>query len=471
MIYLVTNNIEFYETAFYQIIGVKESLQLLEPLKIVGLDTETKGLDPYTKELLSIQLGNRDFQVVIDCLTVNLKLYKEYLESDRTFLGWNLKFDLKFLYRQGIYPRNVYDGYLAEKLLWLGYPAGIHSLSLKNAGHNYVGVELDKTVRGKIIYTGLQTDVIVYAAEDVAHLEDIILAQWKEIQKKELQNAVKVENKFVLSLAYCEYCGIKLDEDKWKEKMEKDQKRQDEALESCNKWLVEHEPDSPYVYIDCQGDLFNGYNLEPQVKLNWNSAQQLIPLFKKYGLDLKTKDKATGNVKDSIDAKILKPQASKCSLVHLYLNYKEAVKVTSTYGQNFLDQINPVSHRIHTNFQQMGADTTRITSGGKDKSSHIEYVNLLNLPKDPETRACFVAEKGNKWISIDYSGQESFLMASIANDKAIIEELTNGSQDLHSLTAYMSYPQIPRGTSFKEIKEKYHDLRQEAKGIEFKRLA
>lgn len=111
--------------------------------------------------------------------------------------------------------------------------------------------------------------------------------------------------------------------------------------------------------------------------------------------------------------------------------------------------------------------TLRITSGGKDKSNHVEYVNLLNLPADAETRACFVAEEGNKWISIDYSGQETYLMASIANDKAIIDELTNGSGDIHSLTAYMSYHEIPRDTPIKEIKSKYHNLRQEAKGIEF----
>ena len=111
--------------------------------------------------------------------------------------------------------------------------------------------------------------------------------------------------------------------------------------------------------------------------------------------------------------------------------------------------------------------TLRITSGGKDKSNKIEYVNLLNLPSDEETRACFVAEKGNKWISIDYSGQETYLMASIANDEAIIKELTEGSGDIHSLTAYMAYPEIPRDTPIKEIKKKYHSLRQEAKGIEF----
>ena len=80
--------------------------------------------------------------------------------------------------------------------------------------------------------------------------------------------------------------------------------------------------------------------------------------------------------------------------------------------------------------------TLRITSGGKDKSNKVEYINLLNLPADAETRACFVAEKGNKWISIDYSGQETYLMASIANDKAIIDELTNGSGDRVNVSLY-----------------------------------
>ena len=112
-------------------------------------------------------------------------------------------------------------------------------------------------------------------------------------------------------------------------------------------------------------------------------------------------------------------------------------------------------------------DTLRITSGGKDKENRIEYINLLNLPADAETRSCFVAEEGNKWISIDYSSQETCLMASIANDEAIIDELTNGSGDIHSLTAYMSYKEIPRNTPIKDIKKLYHSLRQDAKGIEF----
>ena len=467
MIYLVTKQESLFENEDYKVISVEEYLRLLNSLTIVGLDTETEGLDPWTKKLKSIQLGNYDFQVVIDTTTIDPTLYKDYLESNRLFVWWNLKFDLKFLFKQGIVPRKVWDGYLAEKLMWLGYPSGIHSLSLKAAGEHYLDIELDKSVRGKIIYAGLTDDVIIYSANDVKYLEKIMELQQIELAKKGLEKAIIYENKFVLPLAYCEYCGVKLDVDKWKAKMQKDEQRVKAALDNCNKWLLENEPDSKYIFIDRQGDIFNGFNLEPQVTLNWNSAKQLIPLFKKYGVNVTVEDKEKGGTKDSIDAKSLKPQKNKCSLIPIYLEYKEAIKVTSTYGENFLKQINPVSGRIHTNYQQMGADTTRVTSGGKDKGAKVDYVNLLNLPANAETRACFVAEKGNKWISIDYSGQETYLMASIANDSAIIEELTNGSGDIHSLTAYMSYHEIPRDTNIKDIKKNYHNLRQEAKGIEF----
>lgn len=404
MIYLVTGQLELFDNDHYKVIGVEESLRLLDPLTIVGLDTETEGLDPWTKRLKLLQLGNFDFQIVIDTLTIDVSLYKKYLESDRLFIGWNLKFDLKFLFAQNIILKNVWDGFLAEKLMWLGYPAGVHSMSLKSAGEQYLGVELDKSVRGKIIWAGLTTDVIEYSANDVKYLEQIMSLQKEELLKKGLQTAILYENKFVIPLAYCEYCGVKLDVAKWQAKMAKDKDREIKALEACNKWLIENEPDSPYIFVDRQGNLFTGFNLEPQVKLNWNSAKQLIPLFKKYGVDVTVDDKVKGGTKDSIDAKCLKPQKDKCSLIPIYLNYKEAVKVTSTYGENFLKQINPVSHRIHTNYQQMGADTTRITSGGKDKGNNVEYVNLLNLPADAETRSCFVAEEGNNWISMDYSG-------------------------------------------------------------------
>jgi hypothetical protein len=86
MIYLVTNAPALIQSTKYTCISVSEALNRLERLKIVGVDTETEGFDVYTKKLLSLQLGCFDFQVVIDCTTVNILLFKNYLESERLFL-------------------------------------------------------------------------------------------------------------------------------------------------------------------------------------------------------------------------------------------------------------------------------------------------------------------------------------------------------------------------------------------------
>nr|DAX57566.1 MAG TPA: Prex DNA polymerase [Crassvirales sp.] len=497
MIYVVTKNIELFEPEKYKIIGVDESLSLLKPLRIVGVDTETSGLSCHKDKLLSLQLGCFDFQVVIDCLTTDITLYENYLESDRLFLFHNAKFDLQWLYKYHIVPRNVYDLFLAEKLMWLGYPTVLSPevwdkiqcsrydyipadpskkgskakyilyMNLKKLGEMYLGIELDKSIRGQIIYKGLTGDVIVYAANDVKYLEKIRELQLKQLEKQGLLTAMEYENKAILPIAYMCYCGIRIDRDRWQKKMEHDQSVLNSIKSEMDKWLIEHEPDSKYIKIDRQGNLFSGFNIEPQVTLNWNSPKQVIPLFKKYGVDTTALDKEDDEDKDSIGAKVLGPQKDKCSLVPLYIRYKEMKKLCSTYGANVLKQIDRDTGRLYTNFNSLGTDTARISSGGKDKSAKVEYINMLNMPADAETRACFIAEDGNKWVSIDYSGQETYILADIANDKAIIEELIHGSGDIHSLTAYMSYKEIPRDIPINEIKKKYHSLRNEAKGIEF----
>ena len=470
MIYLVTLNQELFDNDAYKNISVKESLEILEPLQIVGLDTETSGLDCWTKELLSVQLGCRDFQVVIDCKTIDILQYKEYLESDRLFIGWNLKFDLKFLYRKFIIPKNVYDGYLAEKMQWVGYPSGIHSLSLKSAGYEYLGIELDKSVRGKIIYQGLNTETIIYSANDVAYLEDIRNKQLERLKEKDLLTALEYENRFVRVLAYIEYCGVKLDIERWKKKMDSDQKMLNEKLKILNKWVEEHYPNNEqFCKIDLQGDLFReeAFDTDPKCIINWNSPQQVIPLLEAEGLDLLVKDKETGKMKKSVDAKVIKPQKDKSDIVQPYTEFSEAQKVVSTYGEEFIKQINPISSRLHTQYNQIGADTYRVTSGGVDKTNKTKYINFLNLPADAETRACFVAEDGNSWISIDYAGQESALLASIANDELMLKELNEGSGDIHSLVASLVFKDEIGDTPLKDIKKKFHNLRQIAKGYEF----
>lgn len=459
MIYLVTKQQSLWASDRYKVISAEEALELLAPLNVVELDTETMGLDPYTKELLTVQLGCADFQVVIDCTSVDIHLFKGYMENpQRIFLGWNIKFDLKFLYHQRIIPMRVYDGYLAEKLLWLGYPAGMHEMSLKAASINYLGVDMDKSVRGKIIQTGLTEDVIVYAAGDVSYLGRIRDKQLIELEKKGLLKAIDFENEFVKCLAYIEYCGAKLDVDKWKIKMATDLNNLEKYEAELNEWVEESEYSSKYCSVNIQGDLFNGFDTKPRCHINWTSSQQVIPLFEELGLNLKVLDKKTKHYKKSVDIKVVEPQASKSPLIPIYIKYKKAAIIVNTFGQKFLNLINPVTGRIHANFNQLGTDTGRLSS---------TEPNLQNLPHDAQTRACFVSDKGNRWISADYSGQESYLMASMANDEAMLDELTNGSGDLHSLTAKMVFQQIPRDMPLKDIKKNFKDLRQEAKGYEF----
>lgn len=459
MIYLVTKQQSLWTSDRYKVISAEEALELLSPLNVVELDTETMGLDPYTKELLTVQLGCADFQVVIDCTSVDIHLFKEYIENpQRMFLGWNIKFDLKFLYHQRIIPMRVYDGYLAEKLLWLGYPAGMHEMSLKAASINYLGVDMDKSVRGKIIQTGLTEDVIVYAAGDVSYLGKIRDKQLEQLEAKGLLKAIDFENEFVKCLAYIEYCGAKLDIDKWKVKMTTDLNNLERYKAQLNDWVENSQFASKYCSINMQGDLFSGFDTKPRCHINWTSSQQVIPLFEDLGLDLKVLDKKTKHYKKSVDIKVVEPQSSKSPLIPIYINFKKAAIIVNTFGQKFLGLINPVTGRIHANFNQLGTDTGRLSS---------TEPNLQNLPHDALTRSCFISEKGNKWISADYSGQESYLMASMANDEAMLEELTNGSGDLHSLTAKMVFQQIPRDMPLKDIKKNFKELRQEAKGYEF----
>lgn len=492
MIYVVTQQIlEEYEGI--KVISVEESLNLLTPLKLVGLDTETSGINCHECELLSIQLGCPDFQVVIDCITVDILFYKEYLErKDITFILWNARFDLKFLFKHGIVPYHVWDGFLAEKILWLGYPTVLSPeiwerikedryefvppskkgntgsyvlfMSLESAAKRYLGKRLNKSIRGQIIWRGLSEAVIRYSAEDIEYLEPIMNIQLNLLKEKGLDTAIKYSNRFIFPIAYMEFCGVRVSIEKWEEKIRKDQIKVNKSLQELNKWFIENFPESKYIVRDLQGDLFSGFNTEPKVTLNWNSTKQVIPIFKHFGVDVEVvKD---GEDKESLDAKVLKPQSHKCSLVPLYIKYREAIKVTTTYGKNVLKQINKRTGRLHTNFNPIGTDTTRISSGGKDKSAGVKYINMLNIPRD-ETRECFVAEDGNKFISIDYSAQESCIMADMANDEVMIYELNEGSGDLHSLTAKLVFPEIPEDTPVKDIKRLYPELRQEAKGYEF----
>lgn len=94
-------------------------------------------------------------------------------------------------------------------------------------------------MRGKI-HAGVTEEVIVYAANDVVYLEDIMNAQMKIIAQRGQQNALEIENKFVRVLAYIEFCGIRLDPSRWKAKMVKDKERLRVAEQRLNDWVIKY---------------------------------------------------------------------------------------------------------------------------------------------------------------------------------------------------------------------------------------
>ena len=509
MIYLVTGNLELFENKSYKVIGVDESLSLLSSYDILQADSETSGRDPHICKLLLFQLGSPDkeIQIVIDCTTIDIRKYKDILES-KGLIFQNAKFDLQFLYNYGIIPLKIYDTMIVEQLLYLGYlpeykdPINGISYGLKDIAYRRLNQYIDKTIRGQIQWRGIDDSVILYAANDVVYLYDIMQSQIKDCAKKECIKAAKLECKFVPIMAYLEWCGIHLDRDKWKAKMEKDKENLNKSIEDLNNFVCSNPDLKEFTYINNQGDLFLGFNTAPKCTINWASSSQVVPLLKKLGFNTTIEDKKTGEDKDSAMEKVLKKQKGiNDEFLRLYLGkgdegdddyyagYNGSAKVVTSFGQNHLNAINPYTNRIHTQYWQLGCDTGRMSCGSKDNNNDLAklkglpinpsnkqkkegkacpYPNMQQLPSDVVTRACFTAMKGNKWCSCDYSAIESRLGADIYQEESMINEFLYGGGDLHSLCAYMVYKDIiPRDTPIKDIKKLYPHQRKEVKAIEF----
>lgn len=503
MIYLVTLNQELFEHDEYKVIGINESLSLLSTQNMLQADSETSGRDPHICKLLCFQLGNinKSWQIVIDCTTIDIRLYKDILES-KYLIFQNGKFDLQFLYNYNIIPRKIYDTMIVEQLLYLGYPKGSISYALNAIAERRLNQYIDKTVRGEIIWRGLDTRVIQYAANDVVWLYDIMQSQLKDCKERGCIIGAKLECDFVPVIAYLEWSGIHLDESKWKLKMRKDKINLDKSIEDLNNFVCSNPNLKEFTYTDLQGDLFSGFSTEPKCTINWASSSQVIPLLKKLGFNTSIEDKKTGEDKDSAMEKVLKKQKGiNDKFLRLYLGkgdeededyyagYNGSAKVVTSFGQGHLNAINPYTNRIHTQYWQIGCDTGRMSSGSKENNNELAklkglpinptakqkkegkacpYPNMQQLPSDETTRACFTAMKGNKWCSCDYSAIESRLGADIYQEKSMIDEFLYGSGDMHSLCAYMVYTDIiPRDTPIKDIKKLFPHQRKEVKAIEF----
>lgn len=492
MIYLVTAKQELFTSDLYKIISVEDSLSIMKEWKMIQCDTETTGTFARIDKLLCAQFGNLDktIQIVVDCSTIDIKNYKQIMES-KYLLFQNGKFDLQFFYNYSIIPRKIYDTMIVEQLLHLGYPSGSISYSLKEIAWRRLGINLDKTIRGQIIWRGLDTEVIKYAANDVVYLHDIMKSQIEDCKKQGCIVGAKLECDFVPVISYLEWCGIKLDADKWKAKMKKDRENLEEAIKDLNDFVVRTPVLKQFTYVDRQGDLWGGFDLTPKVTINWSSSQQVVKVAKLLGFNTTVQDKKTGEDKDSVLEKALAIQKGiNDEFLRLYLGhgdpgdddyyagYTGSAKVVTSFGQGHLNTICPVDGRSHTIYKQLGAASGRMSCGSnqpnetlakanKVKPSECKYPNYQQLPHDAETRACFVAEKGNLMIDCDWSAAEARLAGDIYNDQAIKDIFLNNI-DSHSMYAKIFFKEELKDVDVRDVKKQRPDLRQKAKGPEFK---
>ncbi len=185
---------------------------------------------------------------------------------------------------------------------------------------------------------------------------------------------------------------------------------------------------------------------------NINSPSQLGEiLFSK--LQIKGRVRRTGGGAMSTAAPELEKLRDEHPIIDLILQYRELQKLKTTYIEPFPLLVDKSDGRLHTTYNQTGTSTGRLAS---------QDPNLQNIPirteLGQEFRKAFVAEKGYRLVSLDYSQIELRIVAHIAQDEKMIEAFRNG-EDIHTRTAAEIFEVVPE----KVTKE----MRRQAKVLNF----
>ncbi|GFN22454.1 DNA polymerase I [Thermanaeromonas sp. C210] len=186
-------------------------------------------------------------------------------------------------------------------------------------------------------------------------------------------------------------------------------------------------------------------------EFNINSPRQLAAiLFEKLGLPPVKKTK-TGF---STDAEVLEELAAKHEIAARLVEYRQIMKLKSTYIDGLKPLINPRTGRLHTSFNQTVTATGRLSSSEP---------NLQNIPVRLELgrrlrRAFVPREAGRVLLAADYSQIELRIMAHLSGDEKLREAFLLG-EDIHARTAAEVF-----GVSLEEVTP---EMRRAAKAVNF----
>lgn len=161
-------------------------------------------------------------------------------------------------------------------------------------------------------------------------------------------------------------------------------------------------------------------------EFNINSTKQLGEiLFEKMKLPVIKKTKSGY----STDVDVLEKLKKEDPIIEQILEYRQLMKLNSTYVEGLKPYINIKTNRIHSFFHQTITATGRISS---------TEPNLQNIPTRFElgkrVRKVFKPEKGKVYLDADYSQIELRVLASISGDKHMIEAFKEG-KDIHKQAA------------------------------------
>ena len=392
---------------------LRKAIETLSSQPVVGLDTETTELDPYTSRLRLIQLAIPDLVYIIDFdkfadadtrKSEALEPLRRLLAAPRPIkIAHNAKFDAKFIkHNLGIDLGGLFDTLLASQLVGAGDIEERHGL--ETVAERYLNELVDKSERLSNWNLELTEAQLEYAARDAAILLPLREKLIERLKSESLVRVAQLEFECVMPVVDIELAGFFMHKDRWLEQLGIVQKRAMELAEQLQQVLAEE---------SLQGSLFGGPQRED---INLDSQQQLTKALNRLGIP----------VPDSTRNWKLQPLAAQYPVIATLLEYRTVQKALTSYGTNMIDMINPVTHRLHADFRQIGAPTGRFACTNP---------NIQQVPHAVEYRRCFSGHpEGRRLVIADYSQIELRILAEFSGDRGFMEAFNTGA-DLHRVTA------------------------------------
>ena len=392
---------------------LRKAIDTLTSQPVVGLDTETTELDPYTSRLRLIQLATPDRVYLVDFdkfadadtrKSEALEPLRRLLAAPRPIkIAHNAKFDAKFIkHNLGIDLGGLFDTLLASQLVGAGDIEERHGL--ETVAGRYLNELVDKSERLSNWDLELTEAQLEYAARDAAILLPLREKLIERLKAESLVRVAQLEFECVMPVVDIELAGFFMHKDRWLEQLGIVEKRRMELAEQLQEVLAEE---------SSQGSLFGGPQRED---INLDSQQQLTKALNRLGIPV---PESTRNWK-------LQPLAAQYPVIATLLEYRTVQKALTSYGTNMIEMINPVTKRLHADFRQIGAPTGRFACTNP---------NIQQVPHAVEYRRCFSGHpEGRKLIIADYSQIELRILAEFSGDRGFMEAFNSGA-DLHRVTA------------------------------------